>query len=79
MSLLMLSRQITDIIVEENVAVIYSNDDDIIELQTNEKYRCEIAEFFKGKGLSFKVNEKVEQVTEVDELKRLLGAKLKIK
>ena len=79
MSLLMLSRQITDIIVEENVAVIYSNDDDIIELQTNEKYRCEIAEFFKSKGLSFKVNEKVEQVTEVDELKRLLGAKLKIK
>ncbi len=79
MSLLMLARQISKIEIEGKVAVIYSDDKDIILLQTNERYAKEVQSFFESKGLSYKVQEKKEEKTEIDELKRLLGRKLVIK
>lgn len=79
MSLLMLSRQISKIEVENKTAVIYSDDDDVMSLQTNERYHIELLKFFESKGLGFKVHENEKVTTEVDELKRLLGEKLVIK
>lgn len=79
MSLLMLCRQIEKIEIDKGIAIIYSEDDDIMSLQTNEKYHSEISKFFENKGLGFKIKEKVVEVSEVDELKRLFGKKLIIK
>ena len=79
MSLLMICRQISKIEVEGKTAVIYSEDKDIIDLQKNERHFAEISSFFESKGLSFKVQEIIEDKTEIDELKRLLGRKLVIK
>lgn len=79
MSLLMLCRQISKIELEGKTAVIYSEDKDIIDLQKNERYFAEISNFFESRGLGFKVQEVVEDKTDVDELKRLLGRKLIIK
>lgn len=79
MSLLMLARQISKIEFEGKTAVIYSDDKDIINLQRNERYYAEVLSFFESKGLSFRVQEKQEETTEIDELKRLLGKKLVIK
>ena len=79
MSLLMLARQISKIEIENKVAVIFSNDNDMMSLQTNEKYHAEVSRFFESKGLGFKVHENEKSTTEIDELKRLLGAKLVIK
>ena len=79
MSLLMLCRQISKIELQGKVAEIFSDDDEMLELQTNEKYRVEIVKFFESKGLSFKVHENEKIVSEVDELVRLLGKKLVIK
>ena len=79
MSLLMLARQISKIEIEGKTAVIYSDDDDMMSLQTNEKHHGEVLKFFESKGLGFKVHENEKTTTEVDELKRLLGPKLVIK
>lgn len=79
MSLLMLCRQISKIELEGKTAVIFSEDKDIIDLQKNERYYAEISNFFESKGLSFKVQEIIEDKTDIDELKRLLGRKLVIK
>lgn len=79
MSLLMLCRQISKLEIQGKVVEIFSDDDEMLELQTNEKYRAEIVKFFESKGLSFKVHENEKTVSEVDELKRLLGKKLVIK
>lgn len=79
MSLLMLARQITKIEFEGKTAVIYSDDKDIVELSKNEKYFAEVSQFFESKGLSFRVQEKVEDNSKLEELKRLLGRKLVIK
>ena len=79
MSLLMICRQISKIEVEGKTAVIYSEDKDIIDLQKNERHFEEISSIFESKGLSFKVQEIIEDKNEIDELKRLLGRKLVIK
>ena len=79
MSLLMLCRQISQIELDGKTAVIFSEDKDIVDIQNNERYYAEISKFFESKGLSFKVQEVVEDKTEIDELKRLLGRKLIIK
>ena len=79
MSLLMLCRQISKLEIQGKVVEIFSDDDEMLELQTNEKYHAEIVKFFEGKGLSFKVHENEKVVSEVDELVRLLGKKLVIK
>ena len=59
MSLLMLCRQIKSIKVKDGVAEIVSDDNNIDSLVLNEKYHQVIGEFFKGKGLGFKIFEKV--------------------
>ena len=79
MSLLMLCRQISKLEIQGKVVEIFSDDDEMLELQTNEKYRVEMIRFFESKGLSFKVHENEKTVSEVDELVRLLGKKLVIK
>lgn len=79
MSLLMLCRQISKIEIEDKTAIIYSDDDEILMLQTNERYHSEMSKFFESKGLSFKVQENIKETTEVDRLKELLGNKLVIK
>ena len=79
MSMLMLCRQISKIELDGQVAIIYSDDNDMLALQTNEKYFSEISKFFESKGLSFKVNEIKKDTKNLDELKRLLGKKLIIK
>lgn len=79
MSLLMLARQISKIEFEGKTAVIYSDDKDIVELNKNEKYFAEVSSFFESKGLSFRVQEKIEDNSKLEELKRLLGRKLVIK
>lgn len=79
MSLLMLARQISKIEFEGKTAVIYSDDKDIVELSKNEKYFAEVSSFFESKGLSFRVQEKIEDNSKLEELKKLLGRKLVIK
>ena len=75
----MLCRQIDKIEIDGKTAVIFSNDDDMMSIQTNDRFRSDISRFFESKGLGFKVKEKEVKFSEVDELQRLLGKKLKIK
>ncbi len=79
MSLLMLCRQISKIEINGTMVEIYSDDKEMVSLQINERHLADISKFFSAKGLSFKVVEKQEEKTEVDELKKLLGKKLIIK
>lgn len=79
MSLLMLCRQIKSIKVSADIAEIDSDDAGIAEIMTNEKYHVVVSEFFKQKGLGFKVFEKVQTESAVDVLNKLLGGKLVVK
>lgn len=79
MSVLMICRQIQKIKIEDNVAVIYSDDKQVEEIVKNEKYRAEIDVFFKQKGLGFKLYEKPQTVSAVDILNEMLGGKLIVK
>lgn len=79
MSLLMLCRQIKSIKVKDGVAEIVSDDNNIDSLVSNEKYHQVIGEFFKGKGLGFKIFEKVKTESAEDVLNKLLGGKLVVK
>ena len=79
MSLLMLCRQIKSIKINGGVAEIDSDDAGIAEIMTNEKYHLVVGEFFKQKGLGFKVFEKVQTESAVDVLNKLLGGKLVVK
>lgn len=79
MPLLMLCRQIKSIKIEDGLAVVYADDDNINELVTNEKYYEVMAGFFKEKGLGFKIYENVKQESPVDLLNKILGGKLVIK
>ena len=79
MSLLMLCRQISKIDVKNGVATIYSEDDGISELVSNEKYKLELDGFFKSIGLSFKLYEKENKLSASDILNEMLGGKLVIK
>ena len=79
MSLLMLCRQIKSIKIVSGTAEIDSDDENISSLMTNEKYHSVIGEFFKQKGLGFRVFEKVQTESAVDVLNKLLGGKLIVK
>ena len=57
MSTLMVCRQIEKIEVADGVALICS-EADLSELALNEKHKLELDNFFKSKGLSFKIKEK---------------------
>ena len=78
MSLLMICRQIKSIKIVSGIAEIDS-DDNISEIMTNEKYHSVMGEFFKQKGLGFRVFEKVQTESAIDVLNKLLGGKLVVK
>ncbi len=79
MSLLMLCRQVEKIEVKNNIAEIFSDDPKISELVSNEKHKGELDEFFKQKGLGFKIHEKENTISAADILNQMLGRKLVIK
>lgn len=79
MSTLMLCRQIEYIEVKNNIAVLDSESEDIKELIENEKHKIELDKFFKEKGLSFKIKERVKENNPVDELREFFGDKLIVK
>ena len=78
MSALMHCRQIKTIAVSDGIAELSGDDDSLAELETNEKLHEVLTEFFESKHLKFKVKEKVNESKDLDELKSLLGSKLKI-
>lgn len=75
-TVLMTCRKIKSISIEGNVAVIDYDDESVKNLVTNEKYYAVMQEFFKQKGLSFKLKEKSVQEKPKDKLNKLLGGKL---
>jgi hypothetical protein len=79
MSLLMLCRQIDKIELEGNTVVIFSQDDEVQSLVSNERYSQELNSFFKQKGLGFRVHENKHEISPVDALNRILGGKLIVK
>lgn len=78
MSLLMLSRQIKKIFVENSVVEIYGEDPSLVELEKNEKFNKVLSSFFEERQLTFKVKTKQPDGKDLEELKMLLGSKLKI-
>lgn len=78
MSALMHCRQIKTIAVSDGIAELSGDDDSLAELETNEKLHEVLTELFESKHLKFKVKEKVNESKDLDELKSLLGSKLKI-
>lgn len=79
MSTLMVCRQIEKVEIENNVASLYSSTTDLTELVKNERQKIELDEFFKSKGLSFKILEKKNEVNPIDTLKEFFGEKLIVK
>ncbi len=76
MALLMICRQIKKLEVENNVVYIDSDDIQIQQLSTNDKYKLELDLFFKQKGLSYKIVETHKEISKIDILNNLLGGKL---
>lgn len=79
MSTLMLCRQIEHIEVSDGVAYLMSESSDLSELFNNERHRAELEGFFKGKGLGFKIKEKVKENDPIDTLREFFGEKLIVK
>ncbi len=77
MQLLLICRQIQKIEIVGSIAEI-SADEDLSELNDNENFKTELVKFFGSKNLGYKIKEKVKTVSAEDELKALLGNKLKI-
>ena len=77
MQLLLICRQIQKIEIIGTVAEI-SADEDLSELNENENFKAELVKFFASKNLGYKIKEKVKTVSAEDELRALLGNKLKI-
>lgn len=78
MSTLMVCRQIEKIEVADGVALI-SSEADLSELVLNEKHKLELDNFFKSKGLSFKIKEKNREIDPIEILREFFGDKLIIK
>lgn len=79
MSTLMMCRQIEKIEVKENIAMLFSENVDLSELTANEKHKSVLDEFFKGKGLSFKIKEIKKEADPVEILREFFGDKLIVK
>ncbi len=79
MPLLMISRTIQKIEINNGVAEISSEQNEINELVSNENYKAEMDKFMKQHDLSFKIKEKEYKVRPVDILNDLVGGKLVIK
>lgn len=75
-STLMICRQIDNIEVKDGVAELSSENGDISELISLERHKIEMKKFFKGKGLGFKIKEKIIEKRIVDLLKEIFGDKL---
>lgn len=78
MSTLMVCRQIEKIEVADGVALI-SSEADLTDLILNEKHKLELDNFFKSKGLSFKIKEKNREIDPIEILREFFGDKLIIK
>jgi hypothetical protein len=78
MSTLMVCRQIEKIEVADGVALI-SSEADLADLILNEKHKLELDNFFKSKGLSFKIKEKNKEIDPIEILREFFGDKLIIK
>ena len=78
MSTLMVCRQIEKIEVADGVALI-SSEADLTDLSLNEKHKLELDNFFKSKGLSFKIKEKNREIDPIEILREFFGDKLIIK
>lgn len=74
---LMVCRQIKEITISNNVAIIDYYDDSVNEINSDEKLKSEIGEFFAKQGLGFKLKEKNIGKDDVQILNELLGGKLK--
>ena len=79
MSTLMLCRQIEHIGVVDNIAFLESDSADIEQLFFNEKHKAILEIFFKGKGLGFKLKEKIKEVDPINSLREFFGEKLIVK
>ena len=78
MSTLMVCRQIEKIEVSDGVALI-SSEADLADLILNEKHKLELDNFFKSKGLSFKIKEKNKEIDPIEKLREYFGDKLIVK
>ena len=76
MSTLMVCRQIEKIEVKTGVAKLFSETADLTELVTNEKHKQVMDEYFKNRGLSFKIKEKNKEEDPIDKLREYFGEKL---
>ena len=79
MSTLMMCRQIEKIEVTDQVALICSESADLSDLVLNEKHKLELDNFFKSKGLSFKIKEKNREIDPIEILREFFGDKLIVK
>ena len=79
MPMLMICRTIQKIEVNNGIAIISSEQDDVNQLISNENYKSEMDKFMKEHDLSFKIKEKEYKVKPVDILNELVGGKLVIK
>ena len=79
MSTLMICRQVEKIEVSDGVAFVYSESADLTDLVVNEKHKVELDNFFKSKGLGFKIKEKINEVDPIDVLREYFGEKLIVK
>lgn len=77
MSTLMISRKIEKIEIENDVAFAVINEDELNF--ENEQQKIDIEEFFKTKGLGFKLKIKNKKIDPLDELKKYFGEGLIIK
>ena len=78
MSTLMLCRQIEKIEVKSGVCELSAMSGDISELFVNDKHKQTLEKFFKGKGLGFKIQEKVKNKSKVELLRDFFGDKLNV-
>lgn len=79
MTTLMLSRRIEMIEVEDGVANLKSKNNDLQELEKSEKHSAALNEFFKLRGLGFKVIEQEKEFDIAEKLKEIFGDKLIVK
>ena len=79
MSTLMMCRQIEKIEVADGTAFLSSDSADLSDLVSNEKHKLELDNFFKSKGLGFKIKEKNKEIDPIEKLREFFGEKLIVK
>lgn len=79
MSTLMTCRQIESVKVENNTAEFCAEQANLSELIANERHKALLDEFFKSKGLGWKVAGNNNADSSMDDLKEMLGDKLTVK